>query len=150
MKAPEDKDRMPEACGELSPHEIADLRSRCMHAIRFQLVVRLLHAGLREDTLSIFWDHSPQSLVEKRLGEAKWRLVLGRGTRIEMELPDPWVLGYPDDAEARQRVEAALDEMVEKARCLCPEDPRARARQWAAAKAAEAARDGTPQDRTSW
>ncbi len=122
----------------LSPHEIADSRSRSMHAIRFRLVVRLLHAGLREDTLSIFWDHPPQSLVEKPLGEARWRLVLGRGSRVEAEFPDPWVLGYPDDAEARQRVDAALDEMTEKVRCLCPEDPRAR--QWAAAKAAEPGR----------
>lgn len=129
----EDRVGMPKACGDLSPREIGDLRSKCLHAIRFQLVVRLLHAGLREDTLSIFWDNSPQSLVEKPVGEAGWRLVLGRGSRIEVELPDPWVLGYPDDAEARQLVEAALDEMVEKARCLCPEDPRARAGRWAAA-----------------
>ena len=135
-----DKVGMPKGCGDLSPHEIADSRSRCMHAIRFQLVVRLLHAGLREDTLSIFWDHSPQSLVEKPLGEARWRLVLGRGSRIEVELPDPWLLGYPDDAEARQSVEAALDEVVEKARCLCPEDPRARTPQPAAVQAAEPGR----------
>src|SRR5918996_251820 len=86
------------ACGHLSPRQIARLRSTGMHAIRFQLVVRLLHAGLREDTLSIFWDHGPQSLVEKPLGEAKWRLILGRGSRIAAELPDSWVLGYPDDA----------------------------------------------------
>lgn len=128
------------ACVGLSPHEIADLRSRSMHAIRFRLVVRLLHAGLREDTLSIFWDHSPQSLAETPAGEIRWRLVLGRGSRVEVELPDPWVLGYPDEAEARHSVEAALDEMVEKARCLYPEDPRARTRQWAAAKAAEPGR----------
>lgn len=140
---------MPKGCGDLSPHEIADLRSRCMHAIRFHLVVRLLHAGLREDTLSIFWDHSPQSLVENPLGEANWRLVLGRGRRIEVGLPDSWVLGYPDDAEARQLVEAALDEMVEKARGLGAENPRARARQLASAKAAESTRETSPRNRTS-
>lgn len=128
------------ACAELSPHEVADLRSKRMHDIRFRLVVRLLHAGLREDTLTIFWDHNLQALAEWPLGEARWRLVLGRGSRIEVDLPDPWVLGYPEDAEARQLVEAALDEMVEKARRLCPEDLRARARQWAAGKAAESGR----------
>lgn len=128
---------MPKTCGDLPPGEIADLRSRCLHAIRFRLVVRLLHAGLREDTLSIFWDHSPQSLVERPLGEGRWRLVLGHGSRIEVELPDPWVLGYPDDAEARRLVEAALDEMVEKACCLRPGSVRPPLPQAAAAKAAE-------------
>lgn len=128
----------------LSPGRIGELRSRGMHAIRFQLVVRLLHAGLREDTLSIFWDHSPRTLVETPVGEGKWRLVLGRGSRTAVDLPDLWVLCYPDDVETRRSVEAALDEMVEKARCLDSEDLRPRLRQGAAAKAAEPGRGVSP------
>lgn len=143
-----DKVGVPDAREELSPHELADLRSKGMHAIRFRLVVRLLHAGLREDTLSIFWDHNPQSLVETPPGEARWRLVLGRRDRIEVELPDPWVLAYPSDAEAAQAVNAALDEMVEKARGLGTENPPARASRLATAKAAESTREASPRNRT--
>ena len=129
-----------DACRHLSPRRIAELRSTRMHAIRFQLVVRLLHGGLREDTLSIFWDHSPRSLDERPFGEGGWRLVLGRGCRIAQELPDLWVLGYPDDAECRQSVEAALDQLVERARRQRPDDPRPGLRAAPAAKAAEPGR----------
>jgi len=126
------------ASGQLSPRRIAELRSTGMHAIRFQLVVRLLHAGLREDTLSIFWDHNPRSLVEKPLGEGTWRLVLGRGSRTTVDLPDLWVVCYPDDAETRQSVQAALDRTVEKARRQNPDELRRRLRLEAAVKATTA------------
>lgn len=149
MTSLQDELRALKARGQLSPRRIAELRSTGMHAIRFQLVVRLLHAGLREDTLSIFWDHSPRTLVEAPLGEGKWRLVLGRGSRTAVDFPDLWVLCYPDDVETRQSVEAALDEMVEKARCLDPEDLRQRLRLGTAAKAVQPVRGASPRPRSS-
>lgn len=133
------------ASGQLSPQRIAALRSTGMHAIRFQLVVRLLHAGLREDTVSIFWDHNPRALLDEPFGKAKWRIVLGRGSRNATVLPDLWVLCYPDDAGIRQSVEAALDQMVEKNRRQRTEDLRARLRQGAAPNA-EPGRDVTPRN----
>lgn len=137
------------ARGQLSPQRTADLRATGMHAIRFELVVRLLHAGLREDTLSIFWDHSPRSLVETPFGEAKWRLVLGRGSRNAVELPDLWVLCYPDDAESRRAIEAALDQMIARARSQDPDGVRPSLRQGAAAKGAAAGRSVSPRPRSS-
>lgn len=142
----QDELRALRARGKLSPQGIAELRSTGMHAIRFQLIVRLLHASLREDTLSIFWDHSPQSLVEKPFGEAEWRLVLGRGIRNAVELPDLWVLCYPDDAEIRHAVETALDQMVEKARRQGTDDLRERLRQGTAPKAAHPRWGVSPQN----
>jgi hypothetical protein len=136
------------ARGQLPRQRIAELRSTGMHAIRFQLVVRLLHGGLREDTVSIFWDHSPQSLVEAPFGEAKWRLVLGRGSRNTVEVPDLWVLCYPDDPEIRRSVDAALDRIVERARRQNPGGERPRLRQGAVAKGGEARRGGAQRYRT--
>jgi len=126
--------------GRLSPHRMAELRSSGMHAIRFELIVRLLHTGVREDSLSIFWDHSPQSLVEAPFGEARWRLVLGRGIRNAVEFPDLWVLCYPNDAEIRRAVDAALDQTVERARHRNPAPERPRPHYGAVAKGGEARR----------
>lgn len=145
----QDELRALSARGRLSPRRMGELRSTGMHAIRFQLIVRLLHASLREDTLSIFWDHSPESLAEKPFGDARWRLVLGRGSRNAMEFPDLWVLCYPDDAEIRQTVEAALDQMVEKARRQGAGDLRPRPRLGTAPKAAEPGRGASPQPGSS-
>jgi len=138
----DDELRALNARGRLSPHRMAELRSSGMHAIRFELIVRLLHTGVREDSLSIFWDHSPQSLVEAPFGEARWRLVLGRGIRNAVEFPDLWVLCYPNDAEIRRAVDAALDRTVEKARRQNPDELRRRLRLEAAVKAT-AAEPGT-------
>jgi len=109
-----------------SQFRLAELRSSGMHAIRFEFVVRLLRAMLREDTVSIFWDHESASLREKPLGEGTWLLVLGRGKRVSAEFPDLWVLCYPDDPETRPLVESALDRMVEKVRAQTALDPRTR------------------------
>jgi hypothetical protein len=101
---------------QLPMPRLAQLRSAGMHAIRFEFVVRLLRVEVRMDTLSIFWDHTAESLQDRKAGETSWRLVLGRGRRVTAEFPDLWVLCYPDDAEIKRLVEAELDRLIERVR----------------------------------
>lgn len=104
------------AGGTLPAHRIVQLRTMGMHAIRYEFVVRLLRADLKIDTLSIYWDRGTEFMLKRELEDARRRLVLGRRKRVSCEFPDRWLLCYPDDADTKQRVEATIDEMVEKIR----------------------------------
>jgi len=126
MTAKLDEIKALKAHRELPIQRLAQLRSAGMHAIRFEFVCRLLRAEVRMDTLSIFWDHSAASLLERKAGDATWRLVLGRGHRTTAEFPDLWVLCYPEDAEIKQQVEAELDRLIERVRVHAAEVQRAR------------------------
>jgi hypothetical protein len=100
--------------GSLASHRIVQMRSMGMHAIRFELVVRLLRRGLHVDTLSIYWEQGTEFMLRREVEDVKRRLVVGRGRRVHGEFPDLWLLCYPEDEEIRQSVEAVLDGMVER------------------------------------
>lgn len=100
----------------LPSHRVVQLRSMGMHSIRFEFVVRLLHSGLKVDTLSIYWDQGTEFMLKREIENLRRRLVLGRRLRISGEFPDLWLLCYPDDEEIKRSVEQEIDRMVERAR----------------------------------
>ena len=100
----------------LPAHRIIPLRSKGMHSIRFEFVVRLLRTGLAVDTLSIYWDRGHEFLLKQSVESVRRRLVLGRINSVSGEFQDLWLLCYPDDEETKQLVEAEIERMIQKVR----------------------------------
>jgi hypothetical protein len=96
----------------LAAHRVVELRSRAMHAIRTEFVVRLLRAHHSVDTLSVYWEHARRAMLSGRVEERPRRLLCGRGGRVAGEFPDLWLLCYPEDEEIRALVERELERMV--------------------------------------
>src|SRR5258706_16458869 len=92
----------------LPAHRVIPLRSKGMHAIRFEFVVRLLRTGLVVDTLSIYWDHGHEFLLKQAVEDSRRRLVLGRTNSVSGEFLDLWLLCYPHDEEIKQFVETEI------------------------------------------
>ena len=92
------------------------MRSKGMHSIRFEFVVRLLKTGLKVDTLTIYWERGHEFLLKQAVEEAPRRLVLGRASRVIGEFPDMWLLCYPDDPEIKQLVENEIETMIQRVR----------------------------------
>lgn len=103
--------------GESLPaHKIIQIRSKGMHAIRFEFVVRLLRSGLKVDTLSIYWEGGKEFMQKREVDNARCKLMLGRRKNVAGEFPDLWLLCYPDDDEIKRLVELEIDRMVESVR----------------------------------
>lgn len=100
----------------LPAQRIIPLRSKGMHSIRFEFVVRLLRTGLKVDTLSIYWERGHEFLLKQSVENAQRRLVLGRASRVIGEFPDLWLLCYPDDEEIKQLVEQEIERMIQRVR----------------------------------
>jgi hypothetical protein len=100
----------------LPAHRIIPLRSKGMHSIRFEFVVRLLRTTMTVDTLSIYWDHGHEFLLKQIVEDEKRRLVLGRINAVYGEFPDLWLLCYPEDEEIKQLVEQEIDRMIAQVR----------------------------------
>src|SRR5262245_42214549 len=98
----------------LPAHRIIPLRSKGMHSIRFEFVVRLLRTGLTVDTLSIYWERGHEFLLRQAVEQVQRRLVLGRTNSVTGEFQDLWLLCYPDDAEVKQLVEVEIERMIQK------------------------------------
>jgi hypothetical protein len=86
----------------LPAHQIMPLRTKGMHSIRFEFVVRVLRTGLKTDTLSIYWERANEFLLVRSVETVNRRLVLGRMKPVIGEFPDLWLLCYPDDEEIKQ------------------------------------------------
>jgi len=104
----------------LPAHRIIPLRSKGMHAIRFEFVVRLLRTNLTVDTLTIYWDGGHDFLLKQTVEDARRRLVLGRKNAVYGEFPDLWLLCYPEDEEIKQLVDKELERMIEQVRAQHP------------------------------
>ena len=103
--------------GEVLPaHRIVQLRSKGMHSIRFEFVVRLLRSGLKVDTLSIYWENGTEFMLKREVESMRRRLVLGRRKRVTGEFSDLWLLCYPDDNGVKESVEQVIESMVGKVR----------------------------------
>src|SRR5262245_36088920 len=100
----------------LPAHRIIPLRSKGMHSIRFEFVVRLLRTGLAVDTLSIYWERGHEFLLKQAVEDVQRRLVLGRINSVIGEFQDLWLLCYPDDEEIKQLVEAEIEGMIQRVR----------------------------------
>jgi hypothetical protein len=122
---PRQETRHPDSLEQVPAQRLAQLRASGMHAIRFEFVVRLLRVEVKMDTMSIYWDHGAQELLDAKTGDCAWRLVLGRGRRSSTQFPDQWVMRYPGDPAVKRDVEAELDRLVEKARLQAADAARA-------------------------
>ena len=100
----------------LPAHRIIPLRSKGMHSIRFEFVVRLLRTGLKVDTLSIYWERGHEFLLTQSVESSRRRLVLGRLNQVIGEFQDLWLLCYPDDEETKRLVEEEIERMIQKVR----------------------------------
>ena len=100
----------------LPAHRIIPLRSKGMHSIRFEFVVRLLRTSLTVDTLSIYWERGHEFLLKQVVENEKRRLVLGRINAVYGEFPDLWLLCYPEDEEIKQLVEQEIERMIAQVR----------------------------------
>src|SRR6185436_19612435 len=100
----------------LPAHRIIPLRSKGMHSIRFEFVVRLLLTSLTVDTLSIYWERGYEFLLKQVVEDEKRRLVLGRVNAVYGEFPDLWLLCYPEDDEIKRLVEQEIERMITQVR----------------------------------
>jgi len=100
----------------LPAHRIIPLRSKGMHSIRFEFVVRLLRTGLQVDTLSIYWERGHEFLLRQSVENASRKLVLGRASQVVGAFPDMWLLCYPDDEEVKVLVEQEIERMIQLVR----------------------------------
>ena len=100
----------------LPAQRVIQLRSKGMHSIRFEFVVRLLKTSLKVDTLTIYWEHGHEFLLKPSLENASRRLVLGGANQVVGEFPDLWLLCYPDDEELKQSVDAGIENMIQRVR----------------------------------
>ena len=100
----------------LPAHRIIPLRSKGMHSIRFEFVVRLLRTSMTVDTLSIYWERGHEFLLKQVVEDEKRRLVLGRVNAVYGEFPDLWLLCYPEDEEIKRLVEAEIERMIAQVR----------------------------------
>ena len=100
----------------LPAHRIIPLRSKGMHSIRFEFVVRLLRTSLTVDTLSIYWERGHEFLLKQVVENEKRRLVLGRVNAVYGEFPDLWLLCYPEDDEIKRLVEQEIERMIAQVR----------------------------------
>lgn len=100
----------------LPAHRIIPLRSKGMHSIRFEFVVRLLRTSLTVDTLSIYWERGHEFLLKQEVEDEKRRLVLGRANAVYGEFPDLWLLCYPEDDEIKRLVEQEIERMIAQVR----------------------------------
>src|SRR5580765_6103098 len=100
----------------LPAHRIIPLRSKGMHSIRFEFVVRLLRTSLTVDTLSIYWERGHEFLLKQTVENENRRLVLGRANAVYGEFPDLWLLCYPEDEEIKRLVEQEIERMIAQVR----------------------------------
>jgi hypothetical protein len=100
----------------LPEHRITDLRSTGMHAIRSEFISRLLRSSVKPDTMTIYWEHGKEFLLDREVKDVSRTLAFGGRKRVTGAFPDVWLLCYPDDAEIKQLVELELDRMVASVR----------------------------------
>src|SRR5262245_17719553 len=109
----------------LPAHRIIPLRSKGMHSIRFEFVVRLLRTSLTVDPLSIYRERGHELVLKQQVEDEKRRLVLGRINAVYGEFSDLWLLCYPEDEEIKQLVEAEIELMIAQVRAQYKEEPNA-------------------------
>ncbi|MCL6644606.1 MAG: hypothetical protein K6U88_06420 [Dehalococcoidia bacterium] len=102
----------------LPAHRVVELRSKAMHAIRTEFVVRMLRAHRSVDTLTVHWEGARQAMLSGQVEERPWRLVCGRGGRVSGEFQDLWLLCYPEDEEVRTLIEDQIERMVAEVNAL--------------------------------
>lgn len=97
----------------LAPQKLIELRSKGMHTVRFEFIVRLLRLNTQIITLSIYWEDGREFMQIPSVQNVNRKLVYASEPRVHGLFDDMWLLCYPHDAAAKAKVDAELDRMVE-------------------------------------
>lgn len=98
----------------LAPQKVIELRSKGMHTVRFEFIVRLLRLNTQIITLSIYWEDGREFMQIPSVQNVERKLVYASEPRVHGLFDDMDLLCYPHDPAAKSRVDAALDRMVER------------------------------------
>lgn len=96
----------------LTPQRLIEMRSKGMHTVRFEFIVRLLRLNTQVITLSIFWEDGREFMHVPSVQNTRRRLVYASEPRVAGLFDDLSLLCYPLDPEAKTQVDAELDRMV--------------------------------------
>lgn len=96
----------------LPSHKLVELRSKGMHTVRFEFIVRLLRLNTQIITLSIYWEDGREFMQIPSVQNSPRKLVYASEPRVSGQFEDIHLLCYPIDPEAKSKVEAEYDRMV--------------------------------------
>lgn len=96
----------------LPPQKLIELRSKGMHTVRFEFIVRLLRLDTQIITLSIYWEDGREFMQIPSVQNTQRKLVYASEPRVSGNFSDLALLCYPYDSESKATVEAELDRMV--------------------------------------
>lgn len=96
----------------LPPQKLIELRSKGMHTVRFEFIVRLLRLNTQIITLSIYWQDGREFMQIPSAQNAQRKLVYASEPRIHGLFNDMALLCYPHDPDAKTQIDAELDRMV--------------------------------------
>jgi len=92
--------------------KLVELRSKGMHTVRFEFIVRLLRLNTQIITLSIYWEDGREFVQIPAVQNVQRKLVYASEPRVSGFFDDISLLCYPLDPEAKAKVDAELDRMV--------------------------------------
>jgi hypothetical protein len=96
----------------LAPQKLIELRSKGMHTVRFEFIVRLLRLNTQIITLSIYWEDGRDFMQIPTVQNTQRKLVYASAPRVAGLFDDMSLLCYSHDPEAKETVDAELDRMV--------------------------------------
>lgn len=96
----------------LPPQKLIELRSKGMHTVRFEFIVRLLRLDTQIITLSIYWEDGREFMQIPVVQNTQRKLVYASVPRVNGHFDDLALLCYPYDADSKLAVDAELDRMV--------------------------------------
>ena len=96
----------------LPPQKLIEMRSKGMHTVRFEFIVRLLRLNTQIITLSIYWEDGREFMQIPAVQNTQRRLVYASEPRVSGLFDDIALLCYPHDPDSKLRVDAELDRMV--------------------------------------
>ncbi len=96
----------------LASQKLVELRSKGMHTVRFEFIVRLLRLNTQIITLSIYWEDGREFVQIPAVQNVQRKLVYASEPRVSGFFDDMSLLCYPLDPEAKAKVDAELDRMV--------------------------------------
>ena len=96
----------------MPPQKLIELRSKGMHTVRFEFIVRLLRLNTQIITLSIYWEDGREFMQIPTVQNERRKLVYASAPRVSGHFDDMALLCYAHDPEAKSKVDAELDRMV--------------------------------------
>lgn len=96
----------------LPAQKLIELRSKGMHTVRFEFIVRLLRLNTQIITLSIYWEDGREFMQIPSVQNVQRKLVYASVPRVSGQFDDLALLCYPYDPESKAKVDAELDRMV--------------------------------------